>query len=124
MIIQKEGFTFKFDPSKCEECGGKCCTGAPGYIWVSEEESEKIAHFLQMEPAEFRERYTRRAEGKISLIEYRLGVNNYACIFFDKKSGKCQIYPVRPIQCRTYPFWDIFKERWKEVARECPGILL
>jgi hypothetical protein len=91
---------------------------------VSEKEIEKIAQYLQMEPAEFRERYTRPAEGRITLIEYKLGINNYACIFFEPTSGKCQIYPVRPTQCRTYPFWDIFKERWKEVARECPGILL
>jgi Fe-S-cluster containining protein len=28
-----------------------------------------------------------------------------ACIFLDRTTNHCQIYPVRPVQCRTYPFW-------------------
>ncbi|NOX37052.1 MAG: YkgJ family cysteine cluster protein [Calditrichaeota bacterium] len=48
---------------------------------------------------------------------------NGACIFFDGQG--CQIYPVRPLQCRTYPFWPEHLKsayRWKMVARQCPGV--
>ena len=33
----KEGLRFK-----CTECG-KCCTGAPGYVWVNKEEVAEMA---------------------------------------------------------------------------------
>src|SRR5476651_1037216 len=30
---------------RCTQCG-HCCTGAPGYVWVNDEEIEAIAEFL------------------------------------------------------------------------------
>jgi Fe-S-cluster containining protein len=44
------------------------------------------------------------------------------CMFY--KYG-CQIYPVRPAQCRTYPFWFKnlrSKKNWEQTEKECPGI--
>jgi len=32
---------------ECTRCGD-CCRGAPGYVWVREEEVERIARFLGM----------------------------------------------------------------------------
>jgi len=35
------------------------------------------------------------------------------------------IYPVRPTQCRTWPFWAgnlRSPADWNEAARRCPGI--
>ena len=29
----------------CTQCG-KCCSGAPGYVWVTKDEIEQIAAFL------------------------------------------------------------------------------
>ena len=37
----------------------------------------------------------------------------------------CGIYPVRPLQCRTWPFWPenlINESAWKRAARGCPGM--
>ena len=34
-LLRRSGFGYEFDASKCERCGGKCCTGESGYIWVS-----------------------------------------------------------------------------------------
>ena len=34
------------------------------------------------------------------------------------------VYPVRPAQCRTWPFWNSnleSEETWKEVVSVCPG---
>ena len=42
----KEQYTFQFDPSACEACGGHCCTGESGYIWAKYEEIEKMAEFV------------------------------------------------------------------------------
>ncbi len=48
---------------------------------------------------------------------------NNDCIFLTD-SG-CSIYPVRPIQCRSYPFWAALvesQEDWDRESEECPGI--
>ncbi|HTL52312.1 MAG TPA: hypothetical protein VL860_07060 [Planctomycetota bacterium] len=41
--------------------------------------------------------------------------------------GHCSIYPVRPTQCRTYPFWKSVLDRigdsaWRMHSESCPGI--
>ncbi|HEV8050891.1 MAG TPA: YkgJ family cysteine cluster protein, partial [Parachlamydiaceae bacterium] len=48
---------------------------------------------------------------------------NYDCIFL--KDKKCSVYPVRPTQCRTFPWWMqnlATPEDWKEAAKFCEGI--
>lgn len=101
---------------KCRECG-RCCGGFPGYVWLSKDDIKKIANFLQLTEKIFIIRYTRVAHGKISLTECR---TNYDCIFL--KDKKCQIYAVRPEQCRTFPFWSDTKQWWDEACKNCPGI--
>lgn len=106
-------------PFKCTECG-KCCTGAPGYIWVSEQEIKNIANHLNLTIKEFSKRYLRLAKGRLSLNELP---KTYDCIFL--KDNKCQIYSVRPTQCRTFPWWPQnlkTEEDWQEAAKYCEGI--
>jgi len=122
-IIKKEGFSFGFNPKACEECGGKCCTGASGYIWVTPFEMEKIANFLKISVEELKYLYLKKVEYKFSIKEKLLEKDNYACLFFDEKNKKCMIYEVRPNQCRTFPFWDFFKNNIDEVKKECIGIV-
>ncbi|MBF0985426.1 MAG: YkgJ family cysteine cluster protein, partial [Campylobacter sp.] len=33
-LLRQNGFSYEFDASECELCGGKCCTGESGYIWI------------------------------------------------------------------------------------------
>ncbi len=53
---------------------------------------------------------------------------NGDCIFLEHMpDGQriCQIYPVRPLQCRTWPFWNsnLQSERcWQQAGRMCAGI--
>ena len=57
---------------------------------------------------------------RLSLTEYANG----DCVFFDKEHRRCTIYPVRPKQCRTWPFWNSnleTPEDWREVQKGCPG---
>jgi Fe-S-cluster containining protein len=122
-IIRKEGFSFGFNPKACEECGGKCCIGESGYIWVTPIEMQKIANFLNIPLVEFKQKFLIKVGYKFSIKEKLLSKDNYACLFFDEKTNKCTIYDVRPTQCRTFPFWDFFKTNIKEVKKECPGIV-
>jgi Fe-S-cluster containining protein len=105
---------------RCTQCGN-CCTGAPGAVWVTEEELQAIADHLNKSIGEVRLMHTRQALGKLSLREYANG----DCVFFDGQTRKCTIYPVRPIQCQTWPFWKsnlASSRRWEETRRECPGV--
>jgi Fe-S-cluster containining protein len=105
---------------KCTGCGG-CCTGGPGYTFVSIEEMEEIANHLNLSLDAFTKKYVRKVLGdRFSLLE---NPKNYDCVFLKEK--KCSIYPVRPTQCRTYPFWPgilASKESFEEASRVCEGI--
>ena len=121
-MMQKVGWDFLFDPTACSLCKGRCCTGESGYIWTTRREIREIASFLQVEVDVFRKKYMIDDGHGSSLSEVKIGPNNYACVFFDTEKNGCSIYPVRPEQCRTFPFWDHFKRNIKEVVQECPGI--
>lgn len=109
---------------KCTECG-QCCSGSPGYTWVTEAEITAIAQHLNLAIDEFSKKYLRYVDGRYALLEKRSGPDNYDCIFL--KDKKCQIYTARPTQCRTFPWWTqnlASKEDWEEAARHCEGISL
>jgi Fe-S-cluster containining protein len=122
--MRKEGFSFSFDASACARCNGACCRGESGYIWVKYDEIEAIAKFVNLSLEEFATIYLRRVKHRYSLREKKLGENDFACVFFDETKQRCEIYPVRPQQCRTFPFWEQYKIHPNEVKEECPGILL
>ncbi len=112
----KKGLQFE-----CTKCG-KCCTGFPGYVYLSETDIEKIAEFLHMNTERFLKKYTKRVrvfnESRFSLTEKV----HFDCIFLDKL---CTIYSVRPYQCKTYPFWKrhlVSEREWIKTGEFCPGI--
>jgi Fe-S-cluster containining protein len=103
---------------RCTRCG-KCCTGEPGVVWVNDDEVDALAAFRGEQPAEFTELYTRIVGGRRSLREKANG----DCVFWDRAAG-CTVYPERPRQCRTWPFWHsnlATPEDWAETQRRCPG---
>jgi uncharacterized protein len=102
----------------CTRCGA-CCTGAPGYVWVTAEEIEAIAIYRGQSVEEFSARFVRKVGRRYSLVERPGG----DCILWDKKAG-CTGYPARPLQCRTWPFWPENVEEpedWDHVRSVCPG---
>jgi hypothetical protein len=108
-----EGLRFE-----CRGCGS-CCGGFPGFVWVTEPEIAAAARHLGLAPEEFRARHCRSVGGRYTLRETR----RYDCVMLEE--GRCTIYPVRPLQCRTFPFWDENLETrgdWREAARACPGM--
>jgi uncharacterized protein len=112
-VWYKDGLEFT-----CTQCG-KCCTGEPGFVWVSEDELTALAKFRGEKESEFAAVYTRTAKGRRTLREKADG----DCIFYDRKKG-CTVYSVRPGQCRTWPFWDSnieTPEDWATTVTICPG---
>ena len=103
---------------RCTRCG-HCCTGAPGYVWVTPEELHALADFLGQPAEEVRALSTRRALGLVTLREKANG----DCVFWDREAG-CTVYPVRPAQCRTWPFWESTTRTpaaWAAIQPGCPG---
>jgi Fe-S-cluster containining protein len=121
-IIREEGYPYAFNTDACATCEGRCCTGESGYIFVTKAEIFKIAELLEMDVNEFGVKYLFKKGYKYSLKEKKVG-ESYECIFYDKEKNGCQIYEVRPSQCRTFPFWDYFKTHIDELKEECPGII-
>ncbi len=120
--MEEAGYHYRFDPNACESCGGNCCTGESGYIYLNQKEMEAIAQFLELPMGEFKEEYLYKNGYKFSIKE-RIVEGSHDCIFFDRKIQGCSIYPVRPTQCRTFPFWPYFKSHPDELKAECPGII-
>ncbi len=103
----------------CTGCGN-CCTGPPGVVWVDDEEIEQIAAYLGKSVGEVKLLDARLVGNGVSLREFANG----DCIYFDGRTRKCTIYPVRPKQCRSWPFWRsnlASPQAWAETQRHCPG---
>jgi uncharacterized protein len=103
---------------ECTRCGN-CCTGAPGFVWVSAKELTELARLLKEPVEEVRAVYTRPASRGPTLREKANG----DCIFFDRAKG-CTVYSARPRQCRTWPFWESTvrdPEAWEQTRKSCPG---
>jgi Fe-S-cluster containining protein len=121
-ILKQDGFDFCFDPSACRTCSGNCCRGRPGNIWVNRCEIYKISHYLKINTIDFIRHYLHLVNNRHSLVEVP-NDGGYDCIFYDTENGGCSIYPVRPIQCRQFPFWQIYRTDWQDLLAECPGIV-
>ncbi|MCC9602088.1 YkgJ family cysteine cluster protein [Stieleria sp. JC731] len=109
-----EGLSFE-----CTQCG-LCCSGEPGYVWVDDSEIAAMAKQMQMELDDFESKFIRKVGADKSLREYPDG----DCILLDPEKRTCLVYQARPIQCRTWPFWDSnlsSKKDWKETCEACPG---
>lgn len=118
-------YPFSFENSACESCGGKCCVGDSGYVFVDIKEMQEIASFLGLAFESFTKAYVRKVGYRFSFIE-KSYQNGLACVFFDTDSKQCSIYAYRPKQCRTYPFWEAHKNLNKQdlqtLCNECKGI--
>jgi Fe-S-cluster containining protein len=106
----------------CKRCSS-CCRHESGYVFLSKEDLDALAAVQGMGQGEFIKTWCRwvsvgREAEYLSLKEKA----NYDCIFW--KDG-CLVYPGRPLQCRTFPFWDSVvcsPAAWEKAGLECPGI--
>lgn len=113
-VWYKDGLRFK-----CTGCG-ECCTGAPGYVWLTDEDIDRLATHFKLTKEDFLKTHTRYVNGRYSLKE---SPPSYDCVFLQGK--RCTIYDARPKQCRTFPFWPAnlaSKQAWNAAATYCEGI--
>lgn len=109
----REGLAFT-----CTRCGD-CCRGAPGYVWVTDEEIQRLAALRGESPEVFTRRFVRQVGPRMSLIEKPNG----DCVFWENENG-CTVYSARPKQCRTWPFWPANltdESAWERTCAFCPG---
>ena len=111
-----EGLRFE-----CTQCG-ECCTrrGEYGYVYLNDREVVAMARHLGLLPMEFRRRYTFVDEYGWTQV-----VLDDRCVFLDPETNRCGVYPVRPTQCRTFPFWRdlVVNGAWSdEACALCEGI--
>lgn len=88
-------------------------------MYLTEQDVERAAQFLGISAAEFERRHVYRTKN-----QRRLRMPRHASCTFLTPEG-CSIHPVKPVQCRIFPFWPELledKREWKRTARWCPGI--
>jgi len=120
----------------CSQCGN-CCTGGPGYVWMSDIELQRLSDHLKLSVDEVKKQHCRKVGRRWSLNEHRNVAGQYDCTFLkeirvESENGEpaymkrvCTIYPVRPLQCRTWPFWDgnlASADDWNAAAKRCHGM--
>lgn len=109
-----EGLKFK-----CTGCG-KCCTGSPGYVYLSKQDLSRFAAHFQLTEEEFIQKYARLIDGQVALLD-REGSSD--CLFL--QNNQCTVYDARPTQCRTFPWWVYHLREpsdWEEAGKRCEGI--
>lgn len=123
--IRKKGFS-------CQHCG-RCCMRAFGdnRVLLIPCEIEKIQKYTGLPKLEVVEPFLPEVsighlcedidcEGNIHSFAWALRrKTNGDCIFFEKSTCKCRIYPVRPCLCKTYPF---YLENLRLQTCECEGL--
>ncbi len=110
-----KGGDFRF---RCTACGN-CCRHE-GSVYFSAQDLENICHYLQKEPKALEGKLIQRRSNGLYVHD-----SSGPCILLDPKTKRCTVYPVRPFQCRSFPFWpSIFssKASLEEAKQDCPGM--
>ena len=122
-MIEKIGMIKEFvERGICFECLPGCtkCCAIPGMVYVKLEEIPRMAEFFGLPREEFMEKYLQRHWGDVYNLNFP---DSEPCMFLNEKG--CEIYEVRPAQCRTFPFWpeNMSDLRvWRKAKKLCPGI--
>jgi len=112
-----------YEAGLCFEClpdCGACCSNHDQYshVYLEGDDASRMARHLGLSHEEFARRYTEIDDG-----QRVLRMDQPACPFLD--GTRCGVYAVRPVQCRTFPFWpETLRSRaaWRALRRFCPGI--
>src|SRR5579885_255574 len=102
----------------CQPGCTACCTQR-GFVYLTESDLTRAAEFLGRARAAFERRYVYRTGQRLRLRVPR----DSQCHFL--RAGGCSIHPVKPTQCRIFPFWPELVEsrrEWRNTARYCPGM--
>ena len=84
-------------------------------------QAERVRDYLGLSEPWFKRRYLRRLPNDETALT---SAADGKCVFL-LSNGRCRVYPVRPLQCQTYPFWPENLDSGKSWEREscrCEGI--
>jgi Fe-S-cluster containining protein len=91
-----------------------------GFVYITEQDLVRIAGYIGLDPSEFEQRFVYRTRHSLRLRKPRQS----QCHFLTETG--CSVHPVKPVQCRVYPFWPEYVEHrdiWDyEGTHKCPGI--
>ncbi|MBU1260093.1 MAG: YkgJ family cysteine cluster protein [Planctomycetes bacterium] len=108
----------------CQQCG-RCCSGPDeGVIWISKPQIQMLADFLGQSVKDVRKNHLKKFGFRYSIRENPCSKDCVFLVNIDGSKG-CAIYNVRPMQCRTWPFWPgnlQSPDDWNTAAKKCPGI--
>jgi len=122
--MEKELFYADGLKFSCKRCSS-CCRYDAGFVFLTEKDLNKLSSALKMDINRVISAYCRwvtdrNGDEVLSLREK----SNKDCILWD--SG-CTVYPARPLQCVTFPFWKSIvasEQCWEIAAETCPGMNL
>ncbi len=104
----------------CTRCGN-CCR-QPGFVWLTVDEMASIASHLKLSVEAFQARFD--VQWDADAQSWRIdAVDGEGCPLLDGNS--CTVHPVKPAQCRTFPFWpELLDDRdaWQAAKEFCPGM--
>jgi len=106
---------------QCQRCSG-CCRGEPGYVFLHDEDIDRLSGRLGTDRETFLEGRCRVVDMGIERLYSLKEKKNNDCEFWD---AGCSLYLDRPVQCSSYPFWAQIVESeasWQAEAGVCPGI--
>lgn len=105
---------------ECTGCGACCRThGDCEYVFLTDGDVAAIARHLAMSRVDFLNEHCESDPTATWLV-----MPSAACIFLED-GARCRVYPARPVQCATWPFWTEnlrSQEAWeRQVLAVCPG---
>jgi len=110
---EKEPLRFECQP----DCF-KCCS-KPGVVYFDTPAIENAARIIKISVERLKKEFLKFNDGQwVHEVE-----NEKPCSFLTPQG--CAIHHGKPLQCRTYPFWQenmTSKSMWKLVGAFCPGI--
>ncbi len=107
---------------QCIGCG-RCCrshgeNNEKKYVYLTYEDKSAVSAYLKLPMDVFFSRFGTHQDGAAVLKR-----TNGGCCFLE--DNRCRVYPARPKQCATWPFWteNLDPDQWDGPVRECcPGI--
>ena len=109
-------------PFSCQSDCGKCCDEPGGIVYLHPNDAIALSTHLNLSVEEWLDQDCRKTiDGRYILNS---NPDTDVCIYLDENK-KCVNYQVRPMQCRSYPFWgeNVRSIRsWTKTVEECPGL--
>ena len=117
----------------CKRCGA-CCRRKGAFVWLTMSEAQEICDFLGMPDLNS---FMLMFIDVVSSVGNevtdsgkppRLSIRKHAsgdCPFWSEAEECCAVYPARPSQCESFPWWRrclTDRAAWDKRAERCPGM--